>query len=193
MAADAASVNSQELILRARDGDVLARNGFCNRYGTRLARWARGRLPEWARGRVDTEDIVQDILVGTLRNLDRFKLERPGGIEAYLRQAVDNRVRDEVRHARLNLGGHVESGVDEPVDDAPSPLIEAIGREPVERFERALALLTDESRGRILARVDLEMGYAEIASAVGKPSPDAARMAVGRALLALAAAMAKDA
>jgi len=193
MAADAASVNSHELILRARDGDVVARNGFCDRYGTRLARWARGRLPGWARGKVDTEDIVQDVLVGTLRNLDHFRLGRPGAVECYLRQAVDNRVRDEVRHARLNLGGHVESGVHEPADDAPSPLVEAIGRETVERFERALALLTDEARGLIFARVDLEMGYSEIATAFGKPSPDAARMAVGRALLALAAALATHA
>jgi len=190
MEVDAASVNSHELLLRARDGDAPARNDFCERYRGRLARWARGRLPVWARERIDTEDIVQDVLIGTLKNLERFNIRRPGAVESYLRQAVDNRVCDEVRRVRLNPGGHVESGVDEPVDGAPSPLVEALGRETVERFEKALISLSDETRGLIFARVDLEMGYAEIAATFGKPSPDAARMAVGRALLELAGAMA---
>jgi RNA polymerase sigma-70 factor, ECF subfamily len=189
---DASSIDSHALLLRAGAGDLGSQNGFCERYRVRLARWARGRLPGWARERVDTEDIVQDVLLGTIRNLDRFRERRPGAIEAYLRQAVDNRVRDEVRRVRLNPGGHVESGVNEPVDDAPSPLIEAIGRETVERFERAVALLSEEARGLVFARVDLEMSYAEIAAAFGKPSADAARMAVGRALLAVASVMADD-
>ncbi|HEX4824476.1 MAG TPA: sigma-70 family RNA polymerase sigma factor [Candidatus Polarisedimenticolaceae bacterium] len=180
---------SHDLLVLARDGDDRARNGFCERYRVPLARWARGRLPRWARERIDTEDIVQDVLIGTIRNLERFRERRPGAIESYLRQAVDNRVRDEVRRTRLNLGGHVESGVDEPVDDGPSPLLEAIDRQRFESFERALSLLTDEVRGLVFARFDLRKSYAEIAAEFGKPSADAARMAVGRALVALAGAM----
>jgi RNA polymerase sigma-70 factor (ECF subfamily) len=156
-----------------------------------LARWARGRLPGWARERVDTDDLVQDVLIGTLRNLERFHDERPGAIESYLRRAVDNRVRDEVRRSRNRLAT-LETD-QERVDDAPSPLEAAIGRQTVERYERALGELPDDVRGLVVARVELEMSYADIAIAVGKPSADAARMAVGRALVALAGAMARDA
>jgi DNA-directed RNA polymerase specialized sigma24 family protein len=41
-------------------------------------------------------------------------------------------------------------------------------------------------REAIIGRVELGLSYAELAAAMGRPSADAARMAVGRALLKLA-------
>ena len=67
-----------------------------------------------------------------------------------------------------------------------SPLEEAIGREAVERYERALARLKPEERAAIVAKVELGCSYGELAEALGKPTPDAARKAAQRALLRLA-------
>ena len=58
-----------------------------------------------------------------------------------------------------------------------------------ERYEAALASLSDDDREAIVARVELGGTYEEVAIALGKPSADAARMAVGRALLKLAEGM----
>jgi RNA polymerase sigma-70 factor (ECF subfamily) len=58
-----------------------------------------------------------------------------------------------------------------------------------ERYEAALASLSDDDREAIVARVELGGTYEEVAAALGKPTADAARMAVGRALLRLAEAM----
>ena len=38
------------------------------RYLAPLRRWARGRLPQWARDMRDTDDLVQDTLLHTLRD-----------------------------------------------------------------------------------------------------------------------------
>jgi RNA polymerase sigma-70 factor (ECF subfamily) len=70
-----------------------------------------------------------------------------------------------------------------------SPLEEAIGREAVERYTAALARLKPEEREAIIARVEMDYSYAELAEILGKPTPDAARKTAQRALLRLAEEM----
>src|SRR4051794_9908411 len=88
------------LIERARAGDNAALDELVRRYLPRLRRWASGRLPAAARGLLDTDDIVQETMVKAVRNLGHADLERDGALQAYLRQAVNNRVVDAYRHAR---------------------------------------------------------------------------------------------
>jgi RNA polymerase sigma-70 factor (ECF subfamily) len=73
--------------------------------------------------------------------------------------------------------------------DGTSPLEAAIGTQALERYEAALARLTDEEREAVVTRVEFGLSYAEVADALGKPSADAARMAVVRALVKLAREM----
>jgi RNA polymerase sigma-70 factor (ECF subfamily) len=80
----------------------------------------------------------------------------------------------------------LESGVE---DVGVSPLEGAITREGVERYETALATLDPADREAIIARLELGLTHQEIAEALGKPSPDAARMMVARAMVQLARAM----
>ena len=74
-------------------------------------------------------------------------------------------------------------------DYAAAPLEEAIGHEALIRYEAALARLRPEEREAIVARIELEHSYQEVAQALDKPSAAAARMAVSRALLRLAEEM----
>lgn len=57
------------------------------------------------------------------------------------------------------------------------------------RYEAALGWLREEEREIIIARLDFDLTYEQIAVALGRPSPDAARMAVRRALLELSEIM----
>ena len=75
------------------------------------------------------------------------------------------------------LGGLVRIG---------SPLEELIGKQEVAAYDDALAALEPPEREAIVGRVELGLSYAELAAAMGRPSADAARMAVGRALPKLA-------
>jgi RNA polymerase sigma-70 factor (ECF subfamily) len=62
-------------------------------------------------------------------------------------------------------------------------------RQALESYDAALARLCPEERELIIARVELELTYQEVAAALGKPSADAARMAVARALVRLSEEM----
>ena len=74
-------------------------------------------------------------------------------------------------------------------DQSASPLDRAIGQEAVARYEAALGRLSQEDREAIVTRLELDCSYEETARMLGKPSPDAARMAVSRALVRLAEEM----
>lgn len=181
--------STTDLLRRAQLGDHEALNELFRRHLGPLRRWARGRLPRWTRDLRDTEDLVQDTLAQTLRHVQDFEPRHEGALQAYLRQALVNRVRDEVRRAhRRPAAAGIEAG-EGFVDRATSPLDEAIGHEAVERYEAALERLRPEERELIIARVEMQQSYQQIAATHGKPSADAARMAVTRALLRLAEEM----
>ena len=181
--------STADLLRRARGGDAEALNDLFRRHLPPLRRWARGRLPRWTRDLRDTEDLVQETLAQTLRRIDMFEPRHEGALQAYLRQALINRVRDEVR--RLNRYP-AAAGLDDSdrfADPGASPLEEAIGTEALERYEAAMSRLKPEERDIIIARVEMQQSYQQIAAAHGKSSPDAARMAVTRALVRLAEEM----
>src|SRR5262252_2885992 len=97
---DADPDSSLTLLRRAHDGDEAAVNELFARYIPRLQRWAHGRLPAWARGSLDTHDLVQDTFMQVLKRLDQFEPRHEGAFQGYLRQALFNRVRDEIRRVQ---------------------------------------------------------------------------------------------
>src|SRR6476660_8875388 len=160
------------LLDRARAGDQEALERLFERHVKPLQRWARGRLPRWARDLADTDDLVQDTLVQTFKRIGSFEPRGVGALQAYLRQAVLNRVRDELRRKGRRPEITDLDGLER--DSAISPLEQAIGHEAVERYERALQRLKPEEREAIIGRVELGYNYQELAEAVGKPTPEAA-------------------
>jgi len=176
--------SSVELLERVRLGDNEALDRLLKRYVPGLRRWARGRLPRWARDLADTEDLVQETVVRTLRNLKGFQQRHDGALQAYLREAMMNRIRDECRRAGRR------PGLDELDEAMPgkdlSPLEAAVGSEMLARYEEALQRLRPEDRELVVARIEMGYAYAEIAVMTGKSSADAVRVAVARALVRLA-------
>lgn len=181
------SESSIALLERVRLGDADALDCLLGRYLVPLRRWAHARLPQWARDGADTQDLVQDAILQVLKHLVSFQPNGPGALNAYLRVAVMNRIRDELRRA------HRRPALTELDEDAlsasASPLEKAIGIETLDRYEAALSELREDDREAIIARVEWGLTYDELAAALGKPSADAARVAVQRALLKLAEAM----
>lgn len=182
--------SSVRLLGRIREGDREALNQLIARHLPPLQRWASGRLPRGIRDLEDTADLVQETVIQALKHLDHFDYRREGALQAYLRQAVYNRIRMEFRRKRSRPSSTELDA--EVADAAPSPLEEAVGREAVERYDRALGRLKPEDREIVIAKMELDCSYSELARALGKPSADAARMAVGRALLRLAEEMKRD-
>ena len=171
------------LLERARTGDREALDELFARHGPELTRFARGRLPRWARDIAETPDLVQETLLQVFKHIDAFEHRGVGALRAYMRQALMNRIRNELRRSERRPAN--KSLPEDARDERPSPLEEAIGRQAEERYEAALACLKSEDREIVIARVELGLSYEEIAAATGRRSTNAARMAVVRALTRL--------
>jgi RNA polymerase sigma factor (sigma-70 family) len=169
-----------ELVVRARGGDRPAMEALLERCLPPLKRWAHGRLPAAARGRLDTGDLVQEAALHVLGNLDTFEPRHVGAMQAYLRQSVINRIRDEVRRI-ARRPPPVELPEDHP-SDRTSPLEFAIQVEKYDHYRDALSRMSSKDRELIVGRIEVQWSLAEIAHRFGLRTVDAARMAVNRAV-----------
>jgi RNA polymerase sigma factor (sigma-70 family) len=179
-----------QLLERAKGGEREALDVLFERHIPILRRWASGRLPRWARDIADTQDLVQETVLRVFQRVEAFEPRGDGALQAYLRQAVMNRIRNEFRSkGRRPAFGELDEQA--PGDDT-SPLEAAIRQEHLDRYEAALSRLSEHERDLIVARLEVGLTYEEIAEALGKPSWNAARMATARALLRLADELKRD-
>jgi RNA polymerase sigma-70 factor (ECF subfamily) len=169
-----------DLLARAKRGDRSALELLLERCIPALRRWAHARLPQSARSMVDTADMVQDTVIAALRRLDVFEARHEGALQAYLRTAVMNRIRDMIRQRdRRPLQGELPEDL---LDDATSPLEQLIGAQNVSFYEAALGRLRSSDREAIVGRIEMQYSYEELATVLNKPTANAARVAVARAL-----------
>ena len=167
-----------DLLARYKNGDAEALNRLLSRCLPDLHRFASRRLPLSARGLLDTADLVQESVIKAMRNLEAFESRHQGALQAYLRTAVINRIKD---LAAVPLRPQVDVS-DNLMDAATSPLERLIGAEKIERFDAAMQRLRATDREAIHGRIELDYSYAQLAVALGKPTAEAARAAVNRAL-----------
>jgi RNA polymerase sigma-70 factor (ECF subfamily) len=180
-----------ELIIRARTGDQSAVEAILQRCLPSLKRWAHGRLPAAARGHLDTGDLVQDAAMNAIARLDTFEPRHVGAMQAYLRQSVINRIRDEMRRYTRR-----PTTVELPEDfasDEPSPLEHAIHGQAYARYRAAMNSLKPRERELVIARVEAQWTAPEIAEHFGFNTVDGARMAVTRAMQRLGESMKEQA
>ena len=184
--------SSVRLLDRAIRGDRSAREALFARYLPWLRRWARGRLPHWARGLADTSDVVQDALHRTVTRLGGFEPRGEGALRAYLRSAVENRIRDEMRRAvRRPAMDVLDEG--QPLAGNDRSLQERIIHDEAwDRYRSALKHLPRRDQRLIVGRLEMGYSFQQLAAIDGKGGPDAARMALKRALVRLAAEMGDD-
>lgn len=178
---------SLALLARAQQGDAVAMEALMGRYLTRLQRWAAGRVPARARSLLDTDDVVQDALLNTLRGLNGFRPRHDGALLAYLRTAVANRIKMELR--RRVPTGDEQIDLDSLPALSPSPFDAAVTREALDRYEHALEQLDEDDRAAIVGRLEMGLSFDALARALGRSSSEAARKATERAVRRLVALM----
>ena len=181
---------SVDLLLKAQSGDDDALNRLLARYLPRLRRWASGRLPWGLRTMLDTGDLVQEAVINALPHLNGLEIRTDHALQFYLQRAVTNRIIDlRKRGQRRPIREEIPDNV---VAAGTSPLEAAICVEAFDRYDTALRSLKKAERQLIVLRLELEYTFPEIAETLGKSSPDAARMAVVRAIERLADKMGRD-
>jgi RNA polymerase sigma factor (sigma-70 family) len=181
--APAKSESTATLLHLVRGGDGSAKERLCALYMPILQRWAAGQMPRQHRDLVDTSDLTQITLLRVLDQIDSFQPRHEGAFLAYLRSALINAIRDEIRRSLVRGGGRSDD-----IDDMQwRPMIaEATGLDTLVEYEQALTKLSVDERELVLLRFEFGLSFQEIADATERASPDAARMAVKRALAALA-------
>lgn len=179
------------LLKRAKNGDQRSIERLFEKCRPHLVAFAHGRLPFYQRNVSDTDDLVQNTLTRALNRLKDFENRRPGAFLAYLRTILVNEIRQEARKTKR---ARVDSApADDHLDPGETPSTVAERRETFERYERALAQLTELQREAVVMRVDFALSYQEIAAATGKTTPGAAHMFVSRAVAKVARSMRDDA
>jgi RNA polymerase sigma-70 factor (ECF subfamily) len=190
--------STQALLQRLQAGDKGALNDLYNRYLMRVLAAVRARLGAELRGKLESWDVVQDALLASLKNVQSFNQTSEGAFLNWLAKVVENRIRDQLDYFRADKRDHrlerpvagprsAESSV--PLDipersGVPTPSQFLVLSEDLARLEKAMDQLPEESRELIVAVKIEGRTYDEVAQDLGK-SPDAVRMQVKRALLAL--------
>ena len=182
--------SEQRLLDRVREGSQTAVGALFTRYAPWLRRWAQGRLPAWARDGLDTSDLVQDALHGTLARISTLRSAHAAALRSYLRRAVENRIADHQRRAlfRLKQRGP-SSGPLRFSDEAAPQLQQLIDKQTWTRYLEGLKHLTPRHRRLVVGRVECGYSYRQLALIERLSTPDAARMAFRRALARLSNVM----
>jgi DNA-directed RNA polymerase specialized sigma24 family protein len=100
---------------------------------------------------------------------------------------VSNRVADE--HRRAVRQGPIASLDENMADVHQSPLDATLDRDKMRVYRTALLALSADDRLAIVMRLERGESYDAIAARLGKPTPNAARVAVARAMFKLAKQM----
>jgi RNA polymerase sigma factor (sigma-70 family) len=180
--------SSFELIEKARAGDSGATDRLLGRYRPRISRWTTGRIPGYARDFTDTDDIVQIALIGLVKNFESFEYQGEWSLQAYLRKTVVNEIRKQIR--KRTRMPDVQALPESLASSELCPYETAVGKEVFARYNAALETLTPIEQEAVIAWVEMGCSHKEIMLLVDKPSVDAARMFVTRALEKLAKVMA---
>ena len=177
---------SERLLGRARAGDSRALSALLRRHLPSLRRWAHGRLPAWLRSVADTGDLIQNAVLNTVQRLHTFEHRGEKALGAYLRQAVLNQIRDE--HRRFGRRGAPGEIPEDLAASTASPFDEASYAQIEGKYRAALARLRPADQELVVAHVELGYSHEQLACMTRK-RPNAARMALRRALDRLADAM----
>jgi RNA polymerase sigma-70 factor (ECF subfamily) len=119
-----------------------------------------------------------------LERLDAFVPTFRGSLLVYLRRAVSNQIRDEIRRAERRPVP--EALTDDLPDLGPGPLQQLMSAESLARYETALAGLPADQQEAFLMRIEMNCSYRDIADALGRPSTESARSLVRRAIQTMA-------
>ena len=173
------------LVRRAQRGEPRAREELFGIVLALTTRCAAGRIGTARLQHLDPADVAQDAALRFFRRLARFQPRHDQAVAAYLRRIVANRILDEIR--RVARHRREDERVEDLVSLGATPLDRTLTAERGRRLREAVEQLTPRERALLESRFGEGQRYAEIACRHGKPSADAARVAVRRAIQRLRA------
>ncbi len=187
----------QDLIERARGRDESALEELVQMHAERLLEFVRMELGRRLRQRLESQDVIQQVLLDAVRNIEQFVDQGHDSFFAWLRRIAVNRIcdadrkafqtlkrRDEVRIADLGVDASMGRLLDAVAKSGGTPSEAAVGADRVELLRGALERLSADQREVIQLRYFSQMDVAETAERMGR-SDRAVRSLCARALIRL--------
>ncbi|MFX0198150.1 MAG: sigma-70 family RNA polymerase sigma factor [Candidatus Hodarchaeota archaeon] len=189
---------TQQLVTMAQGGDDSAMGQLCGIYAERVRRIVRFRMGPELRSQLESMDLVQEALIGAVKDIGDFKYSSNGDFLNWLSGIVENTIRDYVdrihaakRDVRRQVSlNKVVARTDGPLPDMGLPAVTTTPsvvlslREELDRLEQAMDLLKPEYREVIILAKIEGLPCKEIAGRLNK-SPAAVAMSLSRGILAL--------
>lgn len=183
---DSTEETTEFLLRRVRAGDAPARERLIARFLPLLRRWAHGRLPALARDLTDTDDLVQVTLVRVLKQAERLNTAVPAAFWPICAAPCSTCC---ATRSGAAAGAANRSNL---ASLWPMAVLRRWSRQSVANAsnvnEMALEALAPRNRELVIMRLEFDMTYEDIAIEV-QSTPDAVRMAIRRAVAALAATL----
>jgi len=193
---------TRKLLEQVSAGSAPAVDELLVRHLPGLHAYVRLRAGPAVRAREGVSDLVQSVCRDVLEHAGNFRWGGEAGFRHWLYTAALRRIqgkhdfhraqrRDVAREAAPRPGGSSSSGVPDLMAyqrALGTPSEAAIGREQLERIERAFDTLTEEQREIIVQSRLIGLSHSEIAAHLGK-SEGATRVLLHRALARLAGAL----
>lgn len=174
---------TQDLVLKAKDGDASAANELFTRYWPRVVAIVRTRLGKAVRLHIESQDIAQEAIMRALRGLDDFEFRDDSSFIRWLSTLVERRIRDEAEkwNTAKRQGAEIphESVEWRLRTERPTPSLQLVLDERWRHVEEALASLPPEDRELFVGRHLEGATHAELARQM-QLSPDAVRMRLTR-------------
>ncbi len=191
-----------QLLGRYREGDAAALNDLYARYFDRIHAVVRLRMGPGLRRKTDSLDMVQEAFLASLRGLDDFQYRSEGDFFHWLCTITENRLRDQAdRFAAKKRDAARERPLEAPRPSGESlfgpinelarfttPDLKAAQAEQILRLEAAIDQLPQAQREALLLVRYEGLSLAEAGQQMDR-KPDAVRMLVARAIVALAKSM----
>ncbi len=171
------------LLKKFKQGDEASCEQLFAIFQPALLRWAHGRIPAQARGFMETEDVVQDTMMLAFKNINNIKANRPGAFFTYLRTIFINQIKQELRKNKPFQQSITQFSHDQKLayDNDLNTLI---------AYDEALNKLTTDENEAVILRMEFGFSHQEICDMMERPSANATRMFISRALVKLAEVMA---
>jgi RNA polymerase sigma-70 factor (ECF subfamily) len=179
---ESVDLDPEQLLQRAKVGDLLALGPLLERYRAYLTVLARVQIGRRLQGKADASDVVQEAFLGAYRDFPQFRGATEKEFLAWLRQVLASLLANLVRHyqgtqrrdIRLERQLAVELEQSSQALDrglaAPqsSPSEQAARREQSVLLAEALARLPDDLRDLLILRHLEGLTFPEVAERLGR-------------------------
>ena len=171
-----AQTSFADVLHAARNGEQWAFRTLFDSLASPIAAFVRARAGD------DTDDLVNEIFLGSFTSLPRFEGSE-SDYRAWVFRIARNKIND---HHRRNFRRVEQNELDSNNDVVSSPHTESafLVHEQRERIEELLDSLTPDQRDVILLRVLADLSIAHVSQILGKP-PGAIKSLQQRALQTL--------